>query len=110
MNTVFKTVLADNILAEAQRASYEGWHLVQQCATRVEGGYELIYTFGRDYDLDQWKITIGEDENVESITPFYPCAFIYENEMHDLFGVKIKMIQKDYAGRLYRTATPTPFK
>ncbi len=39
MNTVFKTVLADNILAEAQRASYEGWHLVQQCVFLFDWGY-----------------------------------------------------------------------
>ena len=36
-------------------------------------------------------------------------AFLYENEIHDLFGVVVKNINIDYGGTLYRTAIKTPF-
>jgi ech hydrogenase subunit D len=39
----------------------------------------------------------------------YPNAFLYENEIHDLFGVSIKDIALDYHGTLYRTSIKTPF-
>jgi ech hydrogenase subunit D len=39
----------------------------------------------------------------------YPNAFLYENEIHDLFGVGITHIAVDYRGTLYRTALGTPF-
>ena len=39
----------------------------------------------------------------------YPGAFLYENEIHDLFGVAITHIAIDYRGTLYRTALSTPF-
>ena len=80
------------------------------CNNFVIGEGEVIYTFGKDLEVKQLKITLPEDNEISSITSIFPCAFIYENEMHDLFGVKIKMINIDYEGKLYRTAIETPFK
>ena len=110
MNTEFKIVEANEIIDEAQRLKYEGFHLMQQCATRTEGGYELIYSFGKALDVTQIKIILTEDQNINSISSVFPCAFLYENEMHDLFGVDIQMISLDYKGSFYRTAIETPFK
>jgi ech hydrogenase subunit D len=49
------------------------------------------------------------DTEIPSITKIYPCAFLYENEMHDLFGIRIKDINIDYKGTLYKLARPKPF-
>jgi ech hydrogenase subunit D len=38
---------------------------------------------------------------------FFP-AFLYENEMKDLFGVKINNIVLDFNGNLYKVAQKTP--
>ena len=110
MNTEFVNVSPENIIDESQKLKFSGYHLMQQCATRVPDAYELIYSFGKDLEVKQLKITLSEDDEISSITSIFPCAFIYENEMHDLFGVKIKMINIDYEGKLYRTAIETPFK
>jgi ech hydrogenase subunit D len=48
-------------------------------------------------------------EEVQSITCIYWNAFLYENEIHDLFGIPITNIAIDYRGTLYRTRIPTPF-
>ena len=110
MNTEFVNVSPENIIDESQKLKFAGYHLMQQCATRVPDAFELIYSFGKDLEVKQLKITLPEENEISSITSIFPCAFIYENEMHDLFGVKIKMINIDYEGKLYRTAIETPFK
>ena len=110
MNMEFTNVAPESILDEAHKLKFAGYHLMQQCATRIPDGYEILYTFGKDYEVKQLKVTLSEDQEVSSITSAFPCAFIYENEMHDLFGVQIKMINIDYEGTLYRTAIETPFK
>ena len=110
MNTEFITVNPESIIDESQKLKFARYHLIQQCATRVPDAYELIYTFGKDLEMKNLKMVLPENQEISSITSIYPCAFIYENEMHDLFGVQIKMINIDYEGKLYRTAIETPFK
>ena len=110
MNAEFKIVKAEEIIDEAQKLLYDGYHLMQQCATRTPDGYELVYSFGKALDVTQLKIVLEENQSINSISSVYPCAFLYENEMHDLFGVDIKMISLDYKGSFYRTAIETPFK
>jgi hypothetical protein len=46
---------------------------------------------------------------LESVSSIYPYAYLYENEMKDLFGIQIQNINLDFAGKLYRTAVKTPF-
>ena len=110
MNTEFINVNPESIIDESQKLKFNGYHLMQQCATRIPDGYELIYSFGKELEVKQLKITLPEENEISSITSIFPCAFIYENEMHDLFGVKVKMRNIDYEGKLYRTAIETPFK
>ena len=55
------------------------------------------------------RITAAPGEEIPSISAVYPNAFLYENEIHDLFGVIIRNINIDYGGTLYRTAIKTPF-
>jgi ech hydrogenase subunit D len=110
VNTEFISVDPKSVIDESQKLKFAGYHLIQQCATRVPDAYELIYTFGKDLEMKNLKMVLPENQEISSITSIYPCAFIYENEMHDLFGVQIKMINIDFEGKLYRTAIETPFK
>ncbi len=87
-----------------------GSRLAQICAVRIENGYELFYSFAKDYQLTNYKITIDENTEIVSISDVYPSAMLYENEMTELFGVKIKFINLDYHDKLYRIEEETPFK
>ena len=80
------------------------WRLVQICATTVEGGYEMSYSFCRGYDMVTLRLEPKEDEEVASIT------YIQENEAAELFGVKIGRIKPDYQNRLYRIDQTAPFR
>lgn len=86
------------------------WRLVQICAVSVENGYEMSYSFCRDYEMVTLRLEVGEDEEVASITQIYPCAFLQENEAAELFGVKITNIEMDYHDKLYRIDETAPFK
>lgn len=92
-----------------------GARLVQICCVKEPAGkekaafFELHYTFDNKYQLTGYKITIAPDAGIPSITGIYPCAFLYENEMHDLYGIRIKDISIDYKGTFYKLAKPRPF-
>ena len=88
----------------------ENYRLMQAHAVSIENGYELSYTFGKDYDWVSLRLVIDENEEVPSITNIYQAAFLYENEMAELFGVKIRMISVDYHDKLYRINDTTPMK
>jgi ech hydrogenase subunit D len=87
----------------------EGYRLVQIGCSTLPGGYEINYSFDKDYRFKNLRIMAVPGEEVPSISVIYPNAFLYENEIHDLFGVPVKNIAIDYRGTLYRTAIPTPF-
>jgi ech hydrogenase subunit D len=87
----------------------EGYRLVQIGCSTLQSGYEVNYSFDKDYRFKNLRITVAPDEEVPSISVIYPNAFLYENEIHDLFGIPIRGINIDYGGSLYRTAIKTPF-
>ncbi len=87
----------------------EGYRLVQIGCTTLPTAYELNYSFDKDYRFKNLRITVALGEEVPSISVIYPNAFLYENEIHDLFGVVIKNINIDYRGTLYRTTIKVPF-
>lgn len=95
------------VMLEKQRL---GYRLTQICATAFEGYNELIYSVSNNYELENYKITVPIDIEINSISDFFPSAMLYENEMKELFGVNIKSINPDYNNKFYRIAKKTPFK
>lgn len=95
------------IMLEKQRA---GYRLAQICATAFEGYNELIYSVVNGYTFENYKVIVPIDTQITTISDFYPSAMLYENEMKELFGVKINSINPDYQDKLYRIAVKTPFK
>ena len=87
----------------------EGYRFVQLGCSTLESSYELTYTFDRAYRLINLRITVVPDEEIPSISVIYPNAFLYENELHDLFGPSVRNMSVDYRGTLYRTTLKTPF-
>jgi len=97
------------ILRNVLRYKQGGYKLIQMCATKTPEGFELSYSFAIYGDFQTLRINIPEETVIPSITSIYEPAFLYENEMKDLFGVKIDHIAVDYDGNLYRTTIKTPF-
>ena len=88
----------------------EGYRLVQIGATRLPEHVELTYSFDRDLRLANLRLQVPAAEaRVPSISSIYWCAFLYENEMHDLFNVQVEGMAVDFHGHLYETAVKFPF-
>ena len=110
MENEFRMITADTVVDEVQKASGEKYRLIQMCATKLGEKYQLLYSFGKDYDMLHLKFDVEPGQDISSISRIYPCAFPYENEIHDLFGITINQMNIDFHGGLYRTAKKTPFK
>ena len=100
----------DEFLSEIICLKMDAWRLVQICAVRIEDGFELSYTFCKEYRMVTLRLITKEQEEVSSITQIYPCAFMQENEMKELFGVPVRELAPDYHEKLYRIDRETPFK
>ena len=83
--------------------------LVQISATALSAGCEINYSFARDYELITFRVTVGQGEGVYSVSGIFASAFLYENEMHDLFGIPVENMSVNYKGMFYKLAQRTPY-
>jgi ech hydrogenase subunit D len=61
--------------------------------------------------LKHLRLTVPKDAPVPSISPVYFAAFLVENEIQDLFGIRFQGLAIDYDRTLYLEAEvkKTPF-
>ena len=52
---------------------------------------------------------LKQDTKVPSVSGIYWGAFVYENEIHDLYGITVTGINIDFKGTFYRTAVKHAF-
>lgn len=84
------------------------WRFTNLCGSTVDDKVELLYTFSQGEELENVRILIDNDTEVPAVSPVYPVAFYFENEIHDLFGVDFKGITVDFGGEFFETSIPTP--
>lgn len=89
--------------------SDSGYRLVQICCLKEDEGLGLHYTFDKEYGLVDLYFAVSSDDLVPSITPHFPYAFLYENEINDLYGLAFKEINVDFKGLLYKLSVQKPF-
>ncbi len=106
----FSDVLASEIASKAKAFAEGGYRLVQISAMSKEGLTELVYSFDKDFDLENLKLAVPDDMTVPSISGSYWSAFIFENEIHDLFGVEFTDLKLDYKGNFFKVSGKTPWK
>ncbi|MDD5675437.1 MAG: NADH-quinone oxidoreductase subunit C [Chitinivibrionales bacterium] len=99
-----------NLIEQCKKLIGDGYRLVQIGATKLVDGIEVNYSFDKGYNLQTLRLKIASSaENIPSISAICFPAFLYENELHDLFGLAITGIAVDYQGKFYQTSIPTPF-
>ena len=99
-----------NLADESKKRKEGDWRYVQTLAVKVDGGADLIYSFMKDGKLENLKIeAVTEKDKVPSITNEFIEAFVWENEIHDLFNIKFDGIAIDFKGTFYATSVDKPF-
>lgn len=108
---VILEITPDELLGNVMTLKNNKLRLSQICCAYSNEKIELSYSFADDNTNEYiiLRIVMDKDAEVCSITEFYPYAFLYENEMKELFGVNIHMINLDYNQKLYRLKDETPF-
>ncbi len=98
-----------DVVAKADQAKKNGYRLVQVGCTKIGDDFEIIYVYDKDYALLNYRITVKQDTVIPSISGVYFGAFVYENEIHDLYGIHVSGMNIDFKGTFYRTAIKHPF-
>ena len=106
----FEPAEAFGLLEKMQNLKAAGYRLGQMCCLSAGDGFDLIYSFDKgDHVLLNLKVPVPSDLEIMSITSIYWPAFIYENEIHDLFGITFKHLELDYGGHFFRISEKTPW-
>lgn len=104
------TVVTHETLVPAARALLaDGWRLAQACATTMPDHIELTYSFARGAELRHLRLAVPPAATVPSLSTDCMPAVLYENEIHDLYGITFAGLTVDYGGQFYQTATAAPF-
>ena len=98
-----------SLLEKVYNFFQEGYRLVQIHSTLVDTGFEINYSFDKENVFTNLRIIIDKDQEISSISNIYWSAFLYENEIADLFGIKIKNIVIDFNGAIYQESKRAPF-
>jgi ech hydrogenase subunit D len=105
----------DEFLARVGEYHEAGWRLALINAASVlaadetEQKIEVTWAFARDTALEHIRERFAPGSKVPSISPIYRAAFLYENEMRELFGLDVEGIDVDLKGQLYKTSQKVPF-
>lgn len=95
---------------DLQQMKEDGWRLVQAHACTTSDGYQLVYSVAKAYDIVHYELHITSNTVVESVSDIFPSAQLYEQEMNELFGVKIENKKDEPAIRLYHLPSEAPMK
>jgi ech hydrogenase subunit D len=105
-------VSSDALVGEVAIAKVAGFRFVTMSCVELDGSrVDILYHFDKDLALKHMRLTALKDRAVASISPVYFAAFLVENEIQDLFGIRFKGLVVDYARTLYldEDVKVTPF-
>ena len=107
--TTFVEIKKDELLGKVQELAANDYTLSMiTVGQRVY--FKLMYFFEKDYEMVGLRFRIKtNEEEVDSICKLYPNSYLYENEIKELFGIKIRNMDRDFQGNLYKKAQGSPF-
>jgi ech hydrogenase subunit D len=102
----------ENVVGETAKMKVEGYRFVTlSCVELDETTVDILYHFDREFQLKHLRLTVPKEAPVPSISPVYFAAFLVENEIQDLFGIRFQGLAIDYDRTLYldEDVKQTPF-
>ncbi len=103
-------VSKDQLLEKVKECLQNHYRLVQIGCSKIKDTFEITYSFDKNFEFIYFKLILDfHDTVIPSISSIYWGAFLYENEIHDLYGINVTGIAVDYKGNFYKTTMKTPF-
>ncbi|NLF38963.1 NADH-quinone oxidoreductase subunit C [bacterium] len=92
-------VMVDNLVDAVAVHHPQGYRFVTITCTDLGDVCDLYYHFDKDYALYNLYLRFDKKRELPSISGIYPAAALIENELKDLFGLKVTGLALDYEGR-----------
>lgn len=106
---IIKIITPDELNSSVHLFKDDGYRLVQISCAQEGEHFQITYSFSLDLVLSHLRILVTPDAEIPSISRIYLPAFVYENEIADLFGISFSMLAIDYKGTFIRTSILHPF-
>ena len=103
-------VTKDELYKIMEQKYNDGYRLAQILSVAYEGYNEVTYSVAKEYEMENYKINLPIDEEIKTFSDIFPAATLYENELKELWGVKVVGMALDYHNKFYRIEKETPFK
>lgn len=105
----YEEISVEGLPALSERMQLNGCRFIQLLAVNTESGIDVQYSFMKDGRIQNYTIKgVSKDTAIPSITDRFIAAFVFENEIHDLFGVDIRDIVIDFKGNFYALSQREP--
>ncbi|MEF9841862.1 MAG: NADH-quinone oxidoreductase subunit C [Raoultibacter sp.] len=109
LETKFLPLKLEDLLTCSSQHKADGYRFVQMLCVNTDDGIDLQYSFMKDNVLENYTIPgVKKETIVPSVTGDFIAAFVFENEAHDLFGVKIEGNALDFGGHFYDVSVAEP--
>lgn len=97
-----RQIAKSDIVNEGKKLMNAGSKLVTAVCCDLDEKLEVTYFFSSDRGVDMTglRFTVGKDEEVQSLSGVTISSVLIENEMQELFGLKVKGLAIDYGGHM----------
>jgi ech hydrogenase subunit D len=96
------SVEPDHLVAECAQKKAEGCRFVtMSCTPLSEDSFDILYHFDKNLEFSHLRLSVTKDKPVPSISGAYFAAFLVENEIQDLFGLRFQGLALDFDRTLY---------
>ena len=104
------SVTPSEIVQRAGEYAKDEYRLIQMCCTKTPTEMDVIYTFEKlNLECQNLKMPVNIGDTIPSISGVFFPAFLYENEIHDLYGVNYSGMAVDFNGTFYETSVKQAF-
>lgn len=96
-----KLVAKDQLVPEVERLVADGARFTTIVCLDRDPDFEILYVFqAADFSRIQFRVRIGKDEEIPSISGVLLGAVLMENEIKEFFGVKFTDLALDFKCRM----------
>lgn len=96
-----KLVAKDQLVPEVERLVADGARFTTIVCLDRDPDFEILYVFqAADLSRIQFRVRIGKDEEIPSISGVLLGAVLMENEIKEFFGVKFTDLALDFKCRM----------
>ena len=96
MMTVNEMLTSENQLEKIGALQHQGYRFVTMTVVDKGEEFDIFYHFDLDYEMVNYQLVLKKGEVLPSISDICFAAVIVENEIQDLFGIKVANLAIDY--------------